>query len=97
VNAAILAAIQNHSRLQLVYDWGNRIVEPHAYGVGAEGQELLRAYQTTGVSQSGESRGWKLFRLDEIESIHVLRETFARPRPGYRPNDRAMSHIYAQL
>lgn len=41
--------------LQLVHDWGHRVVEPHAYGVGDERQELLRLYRDGSESQSGES------------------------------------------
>ena len=97
MNAALCKAIAEHLKLQLVYDWGHRVVEPHAYGVGDEGQELLRVYRVGGASQSGEPIGWRLFRVDEIRTLHVLADTFPGPRPGYRRNDKAMTRIYAQL
>ena len=98
MNPAICKAIRERLKLQLTYDWGHRVVEPHAYGVGEEQQELLRVYQVGGASQSGERTGWKLFRVDEIRSLHVLGETFPGPRQGYRRNDKAMTRaIYAQL
>jgi hypothetical protein len=97
VNAAPCKAIAEHLKMQLVYVWGHRVVERHAYGVGDEGQELLRAYQVSGASQSGEPVGWKLFRVDEIRTLHVLTDTFPGPPPGYRRNDRVMTRIYAQL
>ncbi len=98
MNARISMAIAGRHVLRLNYDWSFRTVEPHAYGVGSEGQELLRVYQVGGVSQSNEPIGWKLFRVDEIRSLDVLGETFSAPRPGYRRNDRALTRtIYAQL
>jgi hypothetical protein len=90
-------AIRELRTLRLVYEWGERLVEPHAYGVGSENQELLRAYQVGGASQSGDAIGWKLFRVDEIRSLAVA-GTFPGPRHGYRRDDAAMTKaIYAQL
>jgi hypothetical protein len=98
MNSSISIAIRERLKLQLIYDWGHRVVEPHAYGVGEEGQELLRVYQVGGASQSNEPIGWKLFRVDEIRSLQVLSETFSGARPGYKRGDKAMTRrIYAQL
>jgi hypothetical protein len=97
MNAVLCKALAERLKLQLVYDWGHRIVEPHAYGIGDERQELLRVYQVGGASQSGEPIGWKLFRVDEIRALHLLPDTFPGPRQGYKRNDNAMTKIYAQL
>ena len=83
--------------LQLTYEWGYRTVEPYAYGLGKENQELLRAFQTGGASESGDPVGWKLFKVDEIRRVTLLGETF-RARQEYRRDDKAMTKaIYAQL
>ena len=93
----LCAAIRDRSVVHLRYDWGHRVVEPHVYGRTKDGQELLRAFQTGGESESRQSTGWKLFRVDEIENIHLPGGKFMRPRPEYKRQDPAIKTIYAQL
>ena len=98
MDTRICEAIQEQKFLQIYYEDGYRIVEPHAYGENTKGHELLRAYQVQGSSESGEYRGWKLFRIDEMHSIHVLNDNFDGPRQGYRRDDSALNlTIYCQL
>lgn len=98
MNPAICEAIREHRVLQLNYHWGHRVVEPHTYGLNDNGHELLRVYQVSGASESGEHRGWKLLRVDEIRGLQILDEQFQGPRPGYNRGDRAMDQaIYCQL
>ena len=98
MNPQIVRAIHERRRLQLRYGWGIRWVEPHAYGVTAEGHEVLRCYQIGGTSSSGRPVGWKLLRVDEITSLNVEEDTFPRPRFDYDPADPAMTRqIFAQL
>ena len=95
---SICTAINECKLINLVYEWGSRIVEPHAYGLNDNGNELLRAYQVSGASESGEHSGWKLFQIDEIRSLSVLEKTFSGPRPGYKRGDKALDErIYCQL
>ncbi len=98
MNQEIINAIKNKQLIRLDYEPGVRIIEPHTYGRNRNGNELLRAYQTDGASASGEQENWKLFRIDRIESLEVLSETFDGPRDGYTNGDSAMtSEIYAEL
>jgi len=98
MNQRICNAILHRNVLRLVYDWGNRIVEPHCYGINDKDHELLRAYQTSGDSKSNESVGWKIFRVDELNQLTVLDQGFASPRLGYRRGDPAMTkQIYCEL
>lgn len=76
--------------LEINYDPGIRTVEPHAYGRGADGQLLLRAYQTAGASSSGEHEHWKLLRVDRIRNLRASNICFDGPRPGYKRGDKAM-------
>lgn len=96
MDGTIVGAINQRRLLQLTYHYGTRIVEPHAYGRSKKGHEILRAYQVSGYSESGEPTGWKLFRVDEIGSIVALQSSFA-PRWDYQRDDRAMDQIYAQV
>lgn len=98
MNEVLRSAIQRRQCLRIVYDPGVRIVEPHAYGYGSDGQLLLRVYQTEGASASGEHEHWKLLREDRILSVELEGSVFDGPRDGYRLNDRAMTRgIIAQL
>lgn len=97
-NTSIVDAISRRQVLDIFYPPGRRIIEPHAIGYGSEGQILVRAYQTSGASASGEHINWKLFRLDRFHNGSPTGGTFAGPRPGYRRNDSAMKRgIIAQL
>ena len=92
-----LTAILDRQVVHLRYDWGHRVVEPHVYGFNKDGHELLRAFQTGGASESGRPFGWKLFRVDEIENVHLPGKHFKGPRRGYKRKDPAISRIFAQL
>src|SRR5262245_16488893 len=90
IEALVAQAIKDRRLLRFYYEPGIRTVEPHALGVSAEGNTLLRAYQIDGASKSGEHINWKLFRLEKMTSFEVAKNSFAGPRPGYNPQDPAM-------
>lgn len=97
MNQIVIQAIRDHLTLEVRYHGYSRIVEPHAYGTNAKYQPLLRCYQISGGSESGERAGWKLLLLDEARGITATAQKFAGARPGYRRGDSAMQHILAQL
>ena len=91
-------AVRTQTMLRIWYDPGERIVEPHALGWSSKGDMLLRAFQVSGVSNSGEHENWKLFRVDRLTAVDTDSSTFDGPRPGYRRGDRAMKGgIIAEL
>ena len=94
---AFCHAIHERRLMRLSYGYHVRVIEPHIYGVNRAGHELLRAFQTWGISKSGESRGWKLLRVDQISGFEVMEEGF-RPRPDYQRDDPDIDrNIYCQL
>ncbi|HOM61622.1 MAG TPA: hypothetical protein PLP49_09370 [Anaerohalosphaeraceae bacterium] len=93
MNEDICRAIKSRNLISFDYDGGRRKVEPHCYGVGKKG-ELLRAFQVSGHSESGEPYGWKLFSVEKISDLTIEKETFDSPRPDYKANDSAMLRIY---
>ena len=97
MNQTICGAIASRKMLQFYYDGGTRVVEPYCHGISAAGNELLRAYQVSGSSQSGNPAGWKLFDVGKISSLSILDRKFTGTRPEYNPNDRAMSTIYCRV
>jgi hypothetical protein len=94
----LVAAINGRLLVAVWYLPGLRVIEPHALGLGSDGQLLLRAFQVEGASASGEHINWKLFRIDRMRDVSHHGPGFAGPRPEYKQNDRAMKRgIIAQL
>jgi hypothetical protein len=96
MNQIISEAIQKKTILELRYHGFSRIVEPHTYDRDKSGDEILRCYQVSGGSESGERSGWKLLKVGEVYSLHITPGCFL-PRPGYRRNDKAMEYVFCQL
>lgn len=97
MNQSICNAINSRTCLRVVYDGLNRIVEPHAYGVSTAGNEVMRVFQVGGGSASGESVGWKLMAIDQVQGLQATNTPSQAPRPGYKRNDSAMARIYCQI
>ena len=94
----LIQAINERRLISLDYEPGGRIIEPHAYGESSEHNGLVRAFQVSGASASGEHVNWKLLRVDKITRFKLLDDRFSGPRPDYRRGDKAMKGgIYAEL
>lgn len=65
---------------------GVRVVEPHAVGTTPGGSVVLQAWFLEGDSASAEGPGWRTYLLEHMTEAAALDNTFAGPRPGYRPN-----------
>lgn len=72
------------------YEPGMRLIEPHAVGRTKDGNLVLRAYQVSGASGSGEHNNWKLFRLDKVQAANDAGDEFDGPRSGYNAQDSVM-------
>jgi len=96
VDSRIVEAIEHRLVLSFEYNGSARVVEPHAYGIGATGEELLRAWQVNGDSSSESTFSWKLFKIAKIAGLSVGKESFGGGRPGYRANDQSLVSIFAQ-
>jgi hypothetical protein len=96
MNSELCAAIENLQIIELRYNGYSRTVEPHAYGRDKSGDEILRCYQFSGGSDSGEREGWKLLKVREIYSLHPTRSEFP-VRPNYKKGDKAMDFIFCQV
>ena len=96
MNITITQAIKEQKILELRYHGYARTVEPHAYGRDNSGDEILRCYQTSGGSESGEREGWKLLKVREVISLHSINGSFLIRRE-YKRNDKAMAYIFEQL
>ncbi|QKC99605.1 hypothetical protein EB231_16130 [Mesorhizobium sp. NZP2298] len=90
-------ALRKGKCLEPRYDGFARVVEVHAVGATQEGNDIMRIWQVRGGSNSGERAGWKLMRLDETFSAHVIDEESKAPRAGYKRGDKAMEFISCQI
>lgn len=102
-------AIEKHRTCRIYYEGddtiakGWRWIEPYVYGVSKAGNDIIRAYQIQGVSDTDEA-GWKTFRADKITTWIRTPKMFYQPisdrdssAPKYRENgDDAMTIIYKQ-
>jgi predicted DNA-binding transcriptional regulator YafY len=97
MNIKLRSAITNRNLLEFSYKGHHRVVEPFTYGITPKGNEVLRAYQTDGTSESGAVPDWRLFSVNKIEGLVILDSHFTQARPGYTSGDRAMNIIYAEF
>ena len=85
-------AIQKKKCIALHYDGHNRTVEIHAVGRNAKtGNTLLRCFQVSGGSNSGQPIAWKLMTVSKISNCSITELASKAPRPRYNPNDSAMT------
>ena len=52
-------------------------IQPHLLGTDRDEEVLLYAWQ-----MSGDEPGWRIFKLDEIQSVETSRQIFAGPHDG---------------
>lgn len=97
MNNLIFNAISNKELLSFYYGGGNRIVEPHCYGINTAGHEVLCAYQVSGFSKSGAKPPWRSFQVSKMSAIMATEEHFTGARRGYRRGDSRMTRIFTQL
>lgn len=85
-------AIKRRKCVQLHYRGHNRTIEVHAVGVNTEtGNTLLRSFQVSGGSNSGQTEGWKLMDVSKITTCSISDLESNAPRAQYTANDKAMT------
>jgi hypothetical protein len=88
----IIDSIKSLKLLTIVYEFERRTIEPYIYGRSSENHDVLRAYQTSGMSP-----GWRSFHIDKVQSLQESGDTFLEPRHDYRENDPGMEEVYYQF
>ena len=93
----IFEAIDEHYRVKINYEGkngegsGERVIEVYAYGLMANGNAVIRAWQTKGDTSRSGVQGWKLFRVDRITSWDMVM------KPNGRPDLYALGHNSAKF
>ena len=102
---SVVNAIKNKDKIIIYYDGdepggrGLRNIEPVCFGYSKAGNPVLRAWDEEGASHTaykGEQPlpGWRLFRVDKIQSFKPSGEKFNEPKPGYNPRgDKSMTRV----
>ena len=96
-DAIVCRAIRERRVLVVAYGQSERRVQPYVYGDDHAGDRLLSAYQLSGGSASGASRGWKSFRMDRVEGLTLSDELFHGARPEYREDDGAFARVVCRV
>ncbi len=89
---AIAQAIKGRHLLAFRYHDVERQVRPHILGHVGQGRLALSGWQVEGTGS-----GWRLFHLDEIETLVDTGDRFRAPATGYNPRDPAFSRVIARL
>lgn len=95
MNDTVIQAINARKQILFDYDDLPRVVEPHAFGLNKNQNPILRAYQVGGDSATNKGP-WKLLDMTKAQNLR-LGDDFAGPRDGYKPGDKAMTQIFAEL
>lgn len=90
----LLRGLYDRRKVSIFYDGFERIVEPYTIGLSKSGNSVVRVWQVSGASSSGQISGWKLLEICKISNASVTNATFQPTRPGYNPSDKGMSQIY---
>ena len=102
---SVVSAIKNKDKIIIYYDGdepggrGLRNIEPVCFGYSKAGNPVLRAWDEEGASHTaykGEQPlpGWRLFRVDKIQSFRPSGDKFNQPKPGYNPRgDKSMTRV----
>ena len=98
LEARIRFAIANKRLLEIRYNGGLRLVEPHDYGVLRRIERLL-IYQLGGpVRRSNRTQvGWRLFDVAKIEECSVLEKTFRGSRNQPKQHHQRWDTVYARV
>ena len=73
---------------------GERLIKPVAYGLSTSGNPVVRAYQESGSTKTG-NKEWKEFLVDKLISWETRKDTTFDEPPGYSPNgDLGMQTVY---
>ncbi|MEA3189397.1 MAG: hypothetical protein QOD99_3227 [Chthoniobacter sp.] len=93
----IISAIKSRRVIQFTYADTVRIVEPQTYGISTAGHPVLRGYQLSGGSKSGQSAGLKLYELAKMFALRNTGEPFSKAQAAHNQKDSAMSKVIASL
>lgn len=96
MSKVIVSAIRNRRVLAIRAGQGERMVEPHAFGLDRAGKAILLCYDVSTAKAEGR-RGWALLTVNERTHITLQDECFERARMGYRRDDTGLCSVVEQV
>ena len=96
-NPLLCRAIEGRKLLAFDYKGRHRVVAPYCHGFTRGSEEMLRAVQVRGSSQSGKFGMGKLWNVAEMRDVQLLDELFVPDDPQYNPDDSAMHEIHCRV
>ena len=93
MNRETCDAISQRAEVEFWYEGGMRTVEPHCHGTSRADNEVLRGFQVSGHSESGDPVAWKLFDVSKMSRFRKTGVTFRTNRPSYNPDDKHMKRV----
>ena len=93
---ALCAAIAARHLIHFSYADVPRTVQPHAHGSSEAGDELLSGYLTAGFGPSGDTPGWRTFRLDRLADLRATAQPFT-PRPDFDPANPRFARLHCSV
>jgi hypothetical protein len=97
LNSIICEGINRRCKIQFKYEGETRVVEPFFYGINTKGNEVLRAFQTDGYSQSANPFGWRIYNVAKISAITLLNDSFDGCRSDYNKNDKQIPTLICNI
>ena len=97
MDPTICTAVSRRQLLMFGYKGVVRVVEPHLYGLLADGREALSAWMRPGWSRTDPEGGWRLFHADALERVQTLPELFGGARPDFNPDDPHFAEVFCRL
>ena len=81
-------AIKGAQSLRFTYEGRKRVVEPFTMGIHkSSGKQVVVAWLKRGYSQSMKSVRWRMYRLDRMSNVTLVKQEFRAARPGFNPPD----------
>lgn len=88
MDSLIIKAILEHHLLAFTYEGGPRILEPHCFGLDAQGRKVLCGWL--------HGKGHRCFHLSRIDLLRLGDGKFSEPQEGHLQAGRNMVTILAR-
>lgn len=88
-------AILDQKVIKFTFRGQECVVEPHAVGIGHDGNLTISAYQVSGPTQIPDFR-WLYKRVEELKNIQVMSTSFT-PRNDHSSRDVRFQKIIAAI
>jgi hypothetical protein len=79
----LCSAVRGRRLVTIVFDGKSRTLEPHVVYPSADDEWYFEGWQTDGYTSRPGTTPWRRYKIDDIESLTVLDETFSGVREPY--------------